>query len=183
MEYRNPFRVYSAEFFWNETPLQSLPAHSSSCGFFLHHTRIGKGAMNNRNRFPMVEWTFSYPSSFIVNRKSRNECRVLLEISQGLSFQHWLGRNSVCCSFSIQRCTTLFHLSRLLTLLHLWQRRHELSSLPFQSVSKLPIKKKGDALKFYWALNRMGGGRNLLRISALSNETTFSLIQLAGLYL
>ncbi len=55
----------------------------------------------------------------------------------------------------------MLHLSKLLILFCLWQRRNELSSSPFQLVSKLPIK-NSEALIYY----RIGGGRNSLRISA-----------------
>ncbi len=78
--------------------LISKGAHSSSCGFVYivqgsAKVRCKKFGIDNQCRSELGS------RLSLINRKSRHECTVPLEIAQRVSRWNWLGRNSVCCRF------------------------------------------------------------------------------------
>ncbi len=133
--------------------------HTATVGFLLHRTRIGKCAMKKLGSIPNGGGNFYNHHLSFSNRKTRENA------PQGLSYRQWLGRNDFCCSFCNQRCTTLFHLSKLLNLFRILQRRNELSSPPIHLVYKFPIKKTRRCTDISKGSYRMRAGRNFKRIS------------------
>ncbi len=121
-------------------------ATPSSCGFSLHRARMGKGEIKNSESVPNGGMNFFF---IIIFQKPR---WTLLAFG-------FCAKTVLLAMLRLFQSKT-YHIVppiKLLTFFRLWQRRNELSSPPFQLVSKLPIKKQGGALKLYRTLT--DGGR------------------------
>ncbi len=156
-----------------------------------------KGDEKIRNRLPIVGWTFLSSSFIFQKEKLRRMVRAFGNCAKTVLPAMAKGRNGVCCGFSNQRCTHCFTCFTITDRIPLLTNAQKIFIFAIPSGFQIVNQKTRRRTKTLKGSLRMGGGRNLLRISAplpvinsfrtrpllawsISMDSTFKTIHLAS---